>query len=86
MGRIGSEERAAGMTLGKAIGRLAKQVGSRRAQPARIDEGPTSAYELVTRRALEDLARDFDRLESKLHGVIFGVVLTFALEVWKSFR
>ncbi len=77
------------MSLGKAIGRLAKQAGSRAggsSRPSGIDERPRSAYELVTRRALEDLSRDFDRLESKVNGVIFGVVLTFALEVWKSFR
>ena len=73
------------MSLGRAIGRLAKRVG-RPAGAARIDEGPRSAYELVTRRALEDLARDFDRLEVKVNGVIFGVMLTFILEVWKSFR
>ncbi len=82
------------MTLGRAVGRLVRQVerGSRAAvgagQPAarQLDEGPRSAYELVTRRALDDLVRDFDRLEGKVNGLIFGVVLTFGLEVWKSFR
>jgi hypothetical protein len=79
------------MTLGQAIGRLARQVRQERAaeprgEQRRIDEGPRSAYELVTRRALEDLARDFERLESKVNGLIFGVLLTFILEVWKSFR
>lgn len=74
------------MSLGRAIGRLAKRAGQARGEPKRIDEGPRSAYELVTRRALDDLTKDFERLEGKVNGLIFGVLLTFILEVWKSFR
>lgn len=79
------------MALGRTIGRLLRQMRSRPDGQAvsgqsRIDEGPRSAYELVTRRALDDLVKDFERLETKVNGVIFGVLLTFFLEVWKSFR
>ncbi len=74
------------MALGKAIGRLARQVRQRSGGTGRLDEGPRSAFELVTRRGLDDLSRDFDRLEVKVNGLIFGVALTFILEVWKSFR
>ena len=74
------------MALGAAIGRLVKRLGGRRADGERVAEGPRSAYELVTRRALDDLTRDFERLETKVDGLIFGVVLTFAVEVWRSFR
>jgi hypothetical protein len=75
------------MALGKSIARLAGRLGPGAwAGEARIDEAPRSAYELVTRRALDDLTRDFERLETKVNGLIFGVVLTFGVEVWKSFR
>ena len=74
------------MALGKAIGRLARQVRQRSGVAGRLEEGPRSAFELVTRRGLDDLVRDFDRLEVKVNGLIFGVALTFILEVWKSFR
>jgi hypothetical protein len=74
------------MALGKAIGRLARQVRQRSASAGSLEEGPRSAFELVTRRGLDDLVRDFERLEVKVNGLIFGVALTFILEVWKSFR
>ena len=78
------------MALGKAIGRLARQIrsasGGSGLAAGRLEEGPRSAFELVTRRGLDDLVRDFDRLEVKVNGLIFGVALTFILEVWKSFR
>lgn len=51
-----------------------------------MDDRAGCAFGLVTRRALEDLAKDFDRLENKINGVIFGVVLTFMVELWKTFR
>jgi hypothetical protein len=74
------------MALGTVIARLAKRLRADRPIGDRVAEGPRSAYELVTRRALDDLTRDFERLETKVNGLIFGVVLTFAVEVWKSFR
>ncbi len=77
------------MTLGKAIGRLARRVRSASGgsgQTGGLEEGPRSAFELVTRRGLDDVVRDFERLEVKVNGLIFGVALTFILEVWKSFR
>ena len=77
------------MALGKAIGRLARLVRSASGgsgSAGRLEEGPRSAFELVTRRGLDDLVRDFERLEVKVNGLIFGVALTFILEVWKSFR
>lgn len=87
--------------LGTAIGRLARRIGNRQMAEAaagagggrvgsrpggQVEEGPRSAYEMVTRRALNDLTRDFERLEVKVNGLLFGVALTFVLEVWKSFR
>ena len=70
------------MALGTAIGRLARRVRAR--SGGKLDEGPRSAYELVTRRGLDDLVRDFERLEVKVNGLLFGVALTFFLEVWKA--
>lgn len=51
-----------------------------------LDEGPMTAFEMVTRRGLDDLSRDFERLEGKVNGLIFGVTMTFLIEIWKAFR
>jgi hypothetical protein len=77
------------MALGRAIGRLARQARQRSLDQrpvSGLEEGPRSAFEMVTRRGLDDLVKDFERLEMKVNGLIFGVALTFVLEVWKSFR
>ncbi|MBI4317392.1 MAG: hypothetical protein HY675_02790 [Chloroflexi bacterium] len=71
------------MGLSKAMAELAR---NRKKEIHTVDDRPGCAFGLVTRRALEDLAKDFDRLENKINGVIFGVVLTFMVELWKTFR
>lgn len=56
---------------------------NRTRQPV-VEEKAACAFGLVTRKGLEDLARDFDRLEVKINGLIFGVVATLLIQVWKS--
>ncbi len=49
-----------------------------------VDEAPGCAYGLVTRRGLDDLTKDFERLEAKINGILIGVAVTALLEVWKT--
>jgi len=74
--------------LAEGIRRLGKRspsavAGGDRAV-GRVDEKPGCAYGLVSRRAIEDLEREFGRLEAKINGLIFGVVITLLVQVWKA--
>ena len=42
-----------------------------------------SAYEQVTRRGLDDLQSQVNRMETKLNGVLTGVVGGILLEIYK---
>jgi hypothetical protein len=46
---------------------------------------PLSAYELVTRRAVEDLERELGRIDTKVNALIVGMVATLVAEVWRAF-
>ncbi|MCL4369294.1 MAG: hypothetical protein M1380_00050 [Chloroflexi bacterium] len=70
------------MPLAKAVAKLMRQPRSR---PA-VDEKPGCAYGMVNRRALEDLEQAFGRLEAKVNGVLLGIVVTVAIEIWRSVR
>ncbi|HLZ07305.1 MAG TPA: hypothetical protein VKT80_01865 [Chloroflexota bacterium] len=50
--------------------------------PARDDE-PTS-FEQVTRRGLEDLTRQVDRIERDLNGLLFGVAGSLLIELYRT--
>ncbi|MBM4419051.1 MAG: hypothetical protein FJ033_12200 [Chloroflexi bacterium] len=43
---------------------------------------PLTAYELVTRRAVEDLEREIARIDTKMNAPMVGMVVTVAAEVW----
>lgn len=47
--------------------------------------GPVSAYEMVTRRAVDDIEKEVGRLEAKMNALMVGMALTFGVEVWKAF-
>lgn len=44
-----------------------------------------SAYELVTRRAVEDLERELARIDAKVNALVIGMVATVVAEVWRAF-
>ena len=46
---------------------------------------PLSAYELVTRRAVEDLERELGRIDTKVNALIVGMIATVVAEVWRAF-
>ena len=57
-----------------------------RKQPSRraVVEEPLTAYELVTRRAVEDLERELARIDGKVNALIVGMVATLVAEVWRA--
>ena len=56
-----------------------------RKRPRRIvAEEPLTAYELVTRRAVEDLEKELARIDGKVNALIVGMVVTVVAEVWRA--
>jgi hypothetical protein len=43
-----------------------------------------SSYEQVTRRGLEDLTRQVDRIERDLNGLLFGVAASILIELYRT--
>lgn len=56
----------------------------RRRRPV-VAADPLSAYELVTRRAVEDLERELGRIDTKVNALIVGMIATVVAEVWRAF-
>ncbi len=56
----------------------------RRPPTTGLSPTPLSAYELVTRQAVEDLERTVARLETKVNALLGGAILTILLEVWRT--
>ena len=54
-----------------------------RGRPA-LDERPRSAYELVTRRGLDDLAKRVDSIDGKVNGLLVGMAVLVVAEVVKE--
>lgn len=50
-----------------------------------IRQDPLTAYELVTRRAVEDMERELARIDMKVNALVVGMVGTFAAEIWRAF-
>jgi hypothetical protein len=44
-----------------------------------------TAYELVTRRAVDDLERELSRIDAKVNALMVGMVATLVAEVWRAF-
>ena len=59
---------------------LAKKARTR----STLDERPRSAYELVTRRGLDDLARRVDSVDAKVNGLLVGMAVLVVAEVVKE--
>ena len=82
---------AAGDPGVRRLSRAGQRLDGLRTPPARgmappsapLDDGPRSAYELVTRRALEDLARVVDRLETKVNGLLVSIALAVIIDLLK---
>lgn len=51
----------------------------------RVAEHPLTAFELVTRRAVEDVERELGRIDAKVNALIVGMVATLVAEVWRAF-
>ena len=62
-----------------------KPVGVKRPARRTIAEEPLTAYELVTRRAVEDLEREIGRIDVKVNALVVGMLATLVAEVWRTF-
>jgi hypothetical protein len=60
-----------------------RSTGKRPSRRAVVEE-PLTAYELVTRRAVEDLERELARIDGKVNALIVGMVATLVAEVWRA--
>jgi hypothetical protein len=67
-----------------ATNKIAAQRQSKANSHQPVDAAPGCAFGLVTRKGLDDLTKDFERLEGKINGIIFGVVVTVLLQAWKT--
>jgi hypothetical protein len=56
----------------------------RRSGRRAVVDKPLTAYELVTRRAVEDLERELARIDGKVNALIVGMVATLVAEVWRA--
>ncbi|TAK23937.1 MAG: hypothetical protein EPO26_07650 [Chloroflexota bacterium] len=55
-----------------------------RRQPVVATEALT-AFELVTRRAVEDVEREIARIDMKVNALVVGMAVTVIGEVWRAF-
>jgi len=89
MGRLGDEGRDPLAALLRRFGRRLATAGApgdasgARPSPARDEPAPT-AFEQVTRRGLEDLAREVERLELKINAILVAVASTLLVELVKA--
>ena len=72
------------MSLKTAIARIARGKRERNKSATAIDERPHSAYELVTRRALEDLKARVDSIDAKVNGLLWGMLAIVLSEVYRA--
>ena len=52
--------------------------------PAAADASGVSAYEQVTRRGLDDLTRDVERIELKVNGILVAVGSAVLIEIFRA--
>ena len=69
-----------------ALGRAVRRIG--RAMPVPGPSGrlepPPSSFEQVTRRGLEDLTRQVERLELKINGVFLAMIAAMLAELYRA--
>ncbi|HUF49040.1 MAG TPA: hypothetical protein VMM93_14585 [Vicinamibacterales bacterium] len=56
----------------------------RRATSRTVAAEPLTAFELVTRRAVEDLERELGRIDTKVNALVVGMFVTVVAEVWRT--
>ena len=65
------------MALKKAI----RKVGTKN---EKVDPAPACAFGLVVSTRISELEKGFERVESKINGLIFAVVLTAIVEIARA--
>ena len=68
--------------LARALGRWIRPIGDWTA--AREKGTEPGSFEQVTRRGLDDLGRQVDRIETKLNGILFAVGGTILIDLYRT--
>lgn len=68
--------------IGAALRRYRKP--ARGPESAAIDERPRSAYELVTRQMLADVGKRIDAVDTKINGLLLGMLAVVLTEVYRA--
>ena len=63
-----------------------RPVGVKRPARRTIAEEPLTAYELVTRRAVEDLEREIARIDVKVNALVVGMLVTLVQRYYRADR
>lgn len=75
----GDRQRSA---IGQAVGQISAALAT--TPRANVKEAPPSSFEQVTRRGLEDLTRQVERLELKINGVFLAMVAAMLAELYRA--
>jgi len=66
--------------LARAVRRLVGRLG----RPGRAAGSEPTAYEQVTRKGLEDLSREVERLEMKINAMMLAVFSAVVVEIYRT--
>ncbi len=69
--------------LGVVLGQLGRGWRDKSRTTALPAEGP-SAFEQVTRRGLDDLTRQVERLETKLNGILLALAGSILIDLYRT--
>lgn len=69
--------------VGKSGNALRQLVRGQRRDGAKEGLSPTS-FELVTRRGLDDLTRQVERLETKINGLLIALASSILIELYRT--
>jgi hypothetical protein len=67
--------------LATAVRRHGRRTGGPKVEP---NEAGPSPYEQVTRRGLDDLTRQVERIETKVNGILFAVVGSILIDLYRT--
>jgi hypothetical protein len=67
--------------LALAVRRHGRRADVPKVEPA--EAGPSS-YEQVTRRGLDDLTREVERIETKVNGILFAIVGSILIDLYRT--
>ena len=79
MGRLKSALRQAMQRRGPA-----REGKTARISPIGQEPGDPTAFELVTRRGLDDLTRQVERMETKINGLLIALASSILIDLYRT--